>query len=317
MDEIVHDDAFMKSFMFYPNVFSQNKSFSKTDKQRFVKAIALIWDEYFKYYANDDFISQHIGFIQHDIVLLSNVDFTDFTYFDNMSICKAILKANTCGEVYHICSILLNGLCELKNIIANYSNKYHQMYTLSAVDLWGCYNHAYANFDMDGEIAVKISDVLLICKVDVVLKFDKNSKTYGFYPVVDADIHDGLIDFVSSKLVRYPESKKLYDEAVSEMTSDIKAYVKIDMFRKAFEEFLKEYFGNDKSFENQISNIGTCFKNHGLNKDVCNAYDRLINIYKVYVNDHGKHGLDANECEVDMIFYLTACFIRFLLKLND
>lgn len=84
----------------------------------------------------------------------------------------------------------------------------------------------------------------------------------------------------------------------------------LDDMRLCLELFLKQVLGNDKSLENQLSEIGKYQKNKGKSPEFTNMFGKLIEYYTKYQNAYVKHDDDINLNEVDFIINLTITFIE-------
>ena len=82
------------------------------------------------------------------------------------------------------------------------------------------------------------------------------------------------------------------------------------------ELLLKVIFGNGKSLENQISEIGMFISNNGGSKQFTNMFRTLVDYYSKYQNTFVKHNDAVIEEEVEFIFEMTSSFMKHLVKMS-
>ncbi|WP_336687352.1 hypothetical protein [Chryseobacterium bernardetii] len=118
-----------------------------------------------------------------------------------------------------------------------------------------------------------------------------------------------LIQKLNSKIYKY--------EDVSHYSKNEDLRDGVDNLRLALELLLKDIFCNDKSLENQLPQIGKYQKDLGISKEIRNTFQKTIEYYNTYQNEHVKHDDNiSNRHEAEFIFGLTMLFIRMLIKPN-
>ena len=80
---------------------------------------------------------------------------------------------------------------------------------------------------------------------------------------------------------------------------------------------LKELFNNNKSLENQKSEIGNYLKENNISTTISNMFIKLLELYANYNNENAKHGDSINENEIDYMIYLTGTFIRLITQVEE
>ena len=90
-----------------------------------------------------------------------------------------------------------------------------------------------------------------------------------------------------------------------------------DLFRKALEQFFREFFGGKKSLENYKSEYGNLMKNHGIPAELSNSFEKVLNQYTTYMNSYAKHGNGTSKIALEYIMYQTGSLIRFLITLKQ
>ena len=91
----------------------------------------------------------------------------------------------------------------------------------------------------------------------------------------------------------------------------------LDDMRLALETFLKEILQNQKSLENQLSEVGKFQKEKGLSPEFIGMFNRLLDYYAKYQNNYVKHNDAVKYSEIDFVINLTTLFMRnFILALS-
>lgn len=122
-------------------------------------------------------------------------------------------------------------------------------------------------------------------------------------------VHDVICNFN-----KYPKSAKLYQQAIDKVKHGNLDRNCLDDIRLSLEILLKELLGNNKSIENQFSELGEFLKNNGCSKETRNLIITTLNIYSKHNNQYVKHNDGVHEREVGFIINLTAAAINFLLE---
>lgn len=118
-------------------------------------------------------------------------------------------------------------------------------------------------------------------------------------------------------LTNYPASQKIYNEAIDKYKQRIYQRNVLDDMRLALETFLKEILQNQKSLENQLSEVGKFQKEKGLSPEFIGMFNRLLDYYAKYQNNYVKHNDAVKYSEIDFVINLTTLFMRnFILALS-
>ena len=149
------------------------------------------------------------------------------------------------------------------------------------------------------------------------LKFKLISR-YGHitYASQSDKINEALIEETKNWLSDYPESLKLYQEALTKFESKIFQRNLLDDLRLSLEKLLKEILRNNKSLENQLSEIGSFIKERKGSKELNNMFVKLIDYYSKYHNTYIKHEDAVIENEIEIIFEITCSFMKFIIRIN-
>lgn len=130
------------------------------------------------------------------------------------------------------------------------------------------------------------------------------------------EVNEALIEETKHWLQDYPESLKLYQEALSKFDNKIFKRNLLDDLRLSLELLLKKILGNDKSLENQLGDIGTFIQARKGSKELTNMFVKLIDYFSKYHNTYVKHDDAVIENEIEIIFEMTCSFMKFLARLK-
>lgn len=125
-----------------------------------------------------------------------------------------------------------------------------------------------------------------------------------------------LIEDVMHWLSDYPESKEIYDSALTKFNNNIFERNLLDDLRLSLELLLKAIFENGKSLENQIPIIGSFIGDNGGSKHFSNMFRVLVDYYSKYQNSFVKHNDAVIEEEVEFIFEMSSSFMKHLVKMK-
>lgn len=123
-----------------------------------------------------------------------------------------------------------------------------------------------------------------------------------------------LIQKTKHWLAKYPESLRVFEIALSQFENNVYERNTLDNMRLSFELLLKGIFANEKSLENQISDLGKLLKNNGTSAELRNMTTTLITYYTQYQNSYIKHNDKVNRNEIEYIIELTSLMMKFLIK---
>lgn len=159
-------------------------------------------------------------------------------------------------------------------------------------------------------------------------KFSENSDTknlkikliarYGFLGAENQSekINEALIDETKHWLNDYPESQKLFEDALSKFENNVYQRNLLDDLRLSLEKLLQNILDSKKSLENQLSEIGAFIKERNGSKELTNMFTKLIDYYSKYQNTYVKHDDAVIENEIEIIFEMTCSFMKFLIRIK-
>lgn len=123
-----------------------------------------------------------------------------------------------------------------------------------------------------------------------------------------------LIQETRHWLENYPESLKLYNDALNKYENDIFERNSLDDMRLSFELLLKNILENNKSLENQSQYIGKELKKINVSQEIRNLNDKVIDYYSKYQNTYIKHNDNVNKSEIEYIIELTSSMMKFIIS---
>lgn len=124
-----------------------------------------------------------------------------------------------------------------------------------------------------------------------------------------------LIQKTKHWLANHQSALKQYENALSKYEGGIFERNTLDDMRLAFELLVKDLLRNERSLENQISDIGTKLKDSGASTELRNMVQQVIKYYTDFQNNHVKHNDAVNDKEIEYIIELTSVVMKFLIKI--
>lgn len=162
-------------------------------------------------------------------------------------------------------------------------------------------------------LAKSFKEDISISFVNVDIK--KVRDDYIFYPAGAKLLDDLLVDDVLDWLSEYNLAYKSLSSALDKYLTKSDYRNLIDDLRVALEQFLKEVLNNEKSLENQTSEVGLLLKEKGVSSDLRNMFSTILSYYIRYQNNNVKHGHKFKDFEIEFLIYLTGSFVRFIMTI--
>jgi hypothetical protein len=130
------------------------------------------------------------------------------------------------------------------------------------------------------------------------------------------DIDEPLVTEISHWLAPYPGAHLAFEAAVLKHKARILPRNLLDDLRLSLETLLKLILKNGKALENQKADLGRFLKERGGSPEFRNLFQSVLAYYGSYQNAHVKHNDDVNPEEIEVIFELTACLLKHLVRLD-
>ncbi|WP_407487798.1 hypothetical protein [Elizabethkingia anophelis] len=145
---------------------------------------------------------------------------------------------------------------------------------------------------------------------------DLKIKLLSRYGNLGQEINEILIHEVRHWLSDYPESLKVYTEALKKFDNQIFERNILDDLRLSLELLLKGILKNNKPLEKQTSDIGAYIREKGVSKELINMFIKLVDYYCQYQNTYVKHNDAVVENEIEIIFEMTSSFMKFISRIK-
>jgi len=127
-------------------------------------------------------------------------------------------------------------------------------------------------------------------------------------------INKSVIDEMPHWLAEAPDALKQYKEALTKQEAGVFQRNALDDLRLALELLLKRLLENQKSLENQMSEVGKLIRDGGGSPELVNMFGKLLDYYSKYQNTYVKHDAAVNAAEIDFIFEITSAFMKQLVR---
>jgi light-regulated signal transduction histidine kinase (bacteriophytochrome) len=89
-----------------------------------------------------------------------------------------------------------------------------------------------------------------------------------------------------------------------------------DDLRLSLELLIKAILENNKSLENQLSDLGRFIKDNGGSKELGNMFQKLVEYFTQYQNSYIKHNDQVIEEEIEFIFEMTSSFKKIFIRIK-
>lgn len=142
--------------------------------------------------------------------------------------------------------------------------------------------------------------------------------TYGavFDTSSASDIDDPLIVATTHWLGPFPEALTAFNSALVKHRANVLARNLLDDLRLSLEVLVKSILKNGKSLENQKAELGKFLKERESSPELREMFITLLSYYCHYQNSYVKHNDDVNSEEIEIMFEMTSCFLKHLVRLN-
>ncbi len=134
-----------------------------------------------------------------------------------------------------------------------------------------------------------------------------------FFPRGAKELDDALVSEPLEWMRDYPNSRKTYCRALKQFTDKGSARDCADNFRKALEDFLREFLNNKKDLKSNKKEVESFLKDNHANGNLIAMLTSLISHYYLMNNDTAKHKDDIDHQYLEYIMYQTGVVIRMLM----
>lgn len=106
-----------------------------------------------------------------------------------------------------------------------------------------------------------------------------------------------------------------YLSAYQKITAHIYERNALDDLRLSLELLVKELLNNNRSLENNVSDLCKELKNKSITGEINTLFNRVISFYTAYQNEYVKHNDAVDSNSVEFIFDITSSMIKYLCKM--
>ena len=147
------------------------------------------------------------------------------------------------------------------------------------------------------------------------LKYDvfKDKDGTFIFPLGAKELDDVLVSEPLEWLSDYPNARKTYIIALQQYSNGMYIRDMADNLRKAFEEFLKEFLGNNNDLNKNKKEVEAYLKSQNAAPQLITMLVSLISHYYMLNNEVAKHNDKMDEKYLEFWLYQTGVFIRMLI----
>lgn len=161
----------------------------------------------------------------------------------------------------------------------------------------------------------------LLCNMlrEAHIPFDllENNNEYFVFPKGAKELDEALVSQPLEWLKGYPQAHKTFCIALKQYADGEYIRDTADNLRKALEEFLQEFLGNEKNLETNKNEICKYLGAQNVDAGVIGLFQPLINTYK-NINDRvAKHNDKVDEKLLEFLLYQTGVLIRMVLSVKE
>lgn len=254
-------------------------------------------------------------------------------------ICKILNEANRPSDfaISFGSNVFLDEYCSELSMILGFDSKFNSFDTFESKDLykkivkldlnisnnyhlfiWFLEETLNYNFEYHinkDKLVNKLNEALILSNAKI--KILKNGNIYELYPTNIEMLDENLIFDNINWLNKYPKSKEHFSKAVKLDIVEENFRTIVDELRLSLELLLQQLFSNQKSLENQKSELGKYFKENNISNEINSMYVKLFDLYTLYNNHNAKHSDDIDMLEINYIIYLTGTFISLLVQIDE
>ena len=161
-----------------------------------------------------------------------------------------------------------------------------------------------------------LKDMLSESKINFDIIEDEDS--CFVFPKGAKELDDALVSEPLDWLQEYPVSHKAFTKALKDYANATESNASdiADSFRKVFENFCREFLGNDKNLKSNKTEICSFLENKGVPKEIRSNFESILNLYYSYNNGYAKHRDATSDKLLEFIMYQTGNFIRLMITMK-
>lgn len=137
------------------------------------------------------------------------------------------------------------------------------------------------------------------------------------FPLGAKELDDSLVSEPLEWLNAYPNARKTFANALRQYSNG--SYIRdvADNFRKAFEDFLKEFLNNNNDLNKNKKEVEAYLKSQDADPHLIAMFVALISHYYLLNNEVAKHNDKMDEKYLEFLMYQTGMFIRMLIVVKN
>ena len=174
----------------------------------------------------------------------------------------------------------------------------------------GCRSYSYQTVGK-----VQILDYLkeTLGRLNIKYEIFEDEDGIFIFPSGAKELDDALVSEPLEWLSNYPRTRKTYSIALQQYSDG--RYVRdiADNLRKAFEEFLKEFFHNNNDLNKNKKEVEAYLKEQNAEPQLITMLVSLISHYYLLNNEGAKHNDKIDARYLEFLLYQTGVFIRMLI----
>lgn len=133
------------------------------------------------------------------------------------------------------------------------------------------------------------------------------------FPLGAKELDDALVSEPLEWLKDYPKARKTYSVALQQYSDGQYIRDVADNFRKAFEEFLREFLNNNNDLNKNKKEVEVYLKEQNADSQLTTMLVSLISHYYLLNNEVAKHNDKMDARYLEFLMYQTGVFIRMLI----
>lgn len=114
----------------------------------------------------------------------------------------------------------------------------------------------------------------------------------------------------------FPKAQRLVQEAIDSFNAGGRQRYILDNFRLAIELVVRRVLNNNKSLENQLSDLGKLQKANKTSPELIHMFTKILDGYTKYQNTYIKHDDAMQDNEIEVMIEFSTTFLRHLSTLK-
>ena len=161
----------------------------------------------------------------------------------------------------------------------------------------------------------RFKQLICNCLKDTHIPFDvlEENGAYFIFPKGAKELDDTLVSEPLEWLKEYPQAHKTYCIALKQYSDGIYIRDVADNLRKALEDFLREFLGNNNDFNKNKKEVESYLKSQNADSHLITLLCSLLNHYYLLNNEVAKHNDKMDEKYLEFLLYQTGIFLRTLI----